>query len=192
MGQTRKRGSKINIDRFPLDNNNKKWSKSKTYKNWVGDLKETRQTRRSPKKDLCSGKNSICTGNLGIPRKHMPQFTLRRAPFSQNPLKKFRKFIKTKYGIKSKETTRMAIDLKPSQSEISKVRVEGLIEDNLVDSMEVPIVVSNNDYVIDGHHRWAVFRLKAPKKPIKAVVIDAPVRDVLGMAVDWGASTQSF
>ncbi len=58
--------------------------------------------------------------------------------------------------------------------------------------MEVPIVVSKNDYIIDGHHRWAAFRLAAPKKPMKTIVIDAPAKDVLGMAVDWGAPTHEF
>ncbi len=122
----------------------------------------------------------------------MPQFTLRRAPFSQKPLRKFRRFVKDKYGVKSTETTRRAVDLKPSQSEISRPRVEGLLEENVLETMEVPIVVSKNDYVIDGHHRWAAFRMAAPKKPIKAIVIDAPAKDVLGMAVDWGAPTHEF
>jgi hypothetical protein len=122
----------------------------------------------------------------------MPQFTLRRAPFSQNPIKKFRKHIKEKYGINSYKSTRKAIDLKPSQGEISKVRVDGLIDDNIIEKMEVPLVISKNDYIADGHHRWAAFRVKAPQKPIEVIVIDAPIKDVLGLAIEWGATSQKF
>ena len=46
--------------------------------------------------------------------------------------------------------------------------------------------------LVDGHHRWAAYRMKAPKKPMEVVVIDAPIRDVLGMAIDWGAGHSAF
>lgn len=179
-------------DFFPIENNTKKWTHNKTYKKWVRALRKTKKIKRQASKDLCAGKDSICKSNIGIQRKYMPQFTTRRAPFSQSPLRRFRSFIKKKYGIESKNTTRKAIDLKPSQAEISRVRVEGLIEDGVINKMEVPIVVSKNDYVIDGHHRWAAFRKAAPKKPINAVVIDAPVKDILGMAIEWGAPSDAF
>jgi len=177
---------------FQIENKEKEWTSDKGYKQWVRKIRTVKKIRRSPKEDLCAGKNSICKDDLGIPRKYMPQFTLRRAPFSQNPIKKFRSYIKTKYGINSYKSTRKAIDLKPSQGEISKVRVDGLLNDNVIDSMEVPLVISKNDYIADGHHRWAAFRLKAPKKPIDVVVIDAPIKDVLGLAIEWGATSQKF
>ena len=183
---------KANIQRFPVENREKEWTHSPKYKKWIGSLRTARQTRRSAEKDLCAGKKGICKNDLGIPRKYMPQFTLRRAPFTQSPIKKFRKYIKDTYKVKSYNSTRKAGELKPAQSEISKARVDDLIEDNIIDSMEVPLVVSSNNYIADGHHRWAAFRVKAPEKPMKVVVIDAPIKDVLGMAVDWGATTQDF
>jgi hypothetical protein len=185
-------GRKTRKQSFPIEQKDKIWTQGKTYKNWAHTLKKVRANTHTAKEDLCVGKDSICRGNLGIPRKYMPQFTLRRAPFSQGPIKKFRKHIKDIYGVNSYNTTRKASELKPSQREISKVRVNALIEDNVVDTMEVPLVISKNDYVVDGHHRWAAFRLKAPEKPMKVVVIDAPVKNVLGMAVNWGASTEHF
>lgn len=177
---------------FPIENRTKEWTHGKNYKRWVGKLKTMKRRIHSAKKDLCTGKHTICKGNLGIQRRYMPQFTLRRSPFSQNPIRKFRRYIKDTHGVKSYESTRRAVDLKPSQGEISRVRVEGLLEDDVISSMEVPLVISKDDFIVDGHHRWAAFRLKAPKKPMKVIVIDAPVRDVLGMAVNWGASTQEF
>jgi hypothetical protein len=177
---------------FPMDNYRREWTQGEAYKKWVRALKQTKRVRRSVKKDLCAGTRGICRGNLGIRREYMPQFTLRRAPFSKRPIQKFRQYIKTKYGIRSYPSTRRAADLKPTQSEISRARVEDLIEDKVVDTMEVPLVVSSNGYVVDGHHRWAAFRMEAPKRPMKVIVVDAPVKDVLGMAVDWGAPSHQF
>jgi ParB-like chromosome segregation protein Spo0J len=85
-----------------------------------------------------------------------------------------------------------AKNLNPSQNEISRHRVEGLIEDDIIDKQEVPLLVSKNDYIVDGHHRWAAFRVKAPNKAMETIVVDAPIKDVLGIAIDWGAEHQAF
>jgi hypothetical protein len=183
---------RVKYELFPKRDCTKRWTTHKAYQRWVRKLKTSKRPRRSATKDLCSSKSNICKGTLGIQRRHMPQFTKRNAPFSKKPLKNFQSFIKKKYDVKSRIVTRKAKDLKPSQGEISRARVNDLIDDNVLKNVEVPIVVSQNGYVIDGHHRWAAFRTKAPKKKLKAVVVDAPVQDVLGMAIDWGAGTEKF
>jgi ParB-like chromosome segregation protein Spo0J len=70
--------------------------------------------------------------------------------------------------------------------------VDSLLNDNIINTIEVPLVISNDNYIADGHHRWAAFRLEAPQKPIDVIVIDAPIKDVIGLAISWGATTQSF
>ena len=177
---------------FPVNHKEKGWTNSKTYKDWLRKLRATKKVRRSTEVDLCSVKQGICTEDLGIPRKFMPQFTLRRKPFSHKLINDFRRHIKAKYGIKSFRAKRVAKQLNPSQNEISRPRVDALIEDNVIERTEVPLIVSKNDYIVDGHHRWAAYRMKAPKKPMEVVVIDAPIRDVLGMAIDWGAGHSAF
>jgi len=94
--------------------------------------------------------------------------------------------------VDSHTAKRVASELNPAQGEINREKVQELIDDGVTDSMRVPLVVSKNNYIVDGHHRWAAFRMDAPKKPMKVVVIEAPIKDVLGMAVDWGAETQNF
>jgi hypothetical protein len=177
---------------FPIDNKEKVWTKSKPYKQWLRKLRATKKVRRSTEEDLCSVKQGICAEDLGIPRKFMPQFTLRNKPFSHKLINEFRRHVKKEYGVKSFKAKRIAKELNPSQNEISRPRVEGLIEDNVIEKTEVPLIVSKNDYIVDGHHRWAAYRMKAPKKPMEVVVIDAPIRDVLGMAIGWGAGHSAF
>ena len=183
---TKARTAKAKTKQFPLEHKEKEWTSNRTYKNWVGKLKRAKTIRRSAKKDLCAGKKGICKNDLGISRKHMPQFTARR------PINQFRRHIKTEYGINSRASKRTADELKPSQGEINREKVDELIDDDLINNMRVPLVISKDNYIADGHHRWAAFRMAAPRKPMKVVIIDAPIKDVLGMAVDWGAETQQF
>ena len=170
---------------FPVDHKTKAWTKKKAYKKWVRKL-ERKTTKRTAKEDLCVGKKSICKQNIGIPRKYMPQFN------SPAEIRQFTQFVKKAYGIRSHKTRKAAKELKSSQREINKKRVQGLIDDNIINKVRVPILISGNNYVIDGHHRWAAYKLKAPEKKMPAVVIDAPIKDVLGIAVAWGAKHQEF
>jgi hypothetical protein len=39
---------------------------------------------------------------------------------------------------------------------------------------------------------FEAFRLKKPEKPIPAIQIEAPVKDILGIAVAWGAKHHEF
>ena len=172
-------------DTFTVENPRKKWTGTKKYKKWIGKL--TRKQKPNKKEeDLCVGKGSICRGDLGIPRKLMPQFN------SPAEIKAFSKFVKKAYRIRSFKAKRKASDLKPSQGEINRKRIKGLIDDGVLDKVNIPLVVSGDDFVVDGHHRWAAYRLKKPEAKLPVVVIDAPVKDILGIAVAWGAKHQEF
>lgn len=186
--QTRKRTKLVrttNGDTFSIENPRKRWTGTEKYKKWVGKL--TRKHKENKKEeDLCVGKGSICKGDLGIPRKLMPQFN------SPEEVQRFAKFVKKAYGIRSNKTRRTARDLKPSQGEINRKRIKGLIADGVLEKLNVPLVVSGDNFVVDGHHRWAAFRLKKPDAKMPVMVVDAPIKDVLGIAVAWGAKHQEF
>jgi hypothetical protein len=171
--------------KFSINSTRKNWTANKKYKKWVTKL--TRKQRPNKKsEDLCVGSGSICKGDLGIPRKYMPQFD------SPAEIKRFTRFVKRVYKIKSFKSTRRAKQLKPSQGEINKKRIEGLIDDGVLDKVNIPLVVSGDNYVVDGHHRWAAYRLKKPNASLPVMVVDAPIKDVLGIAVAWGAKHQEF
>lgn len=66
-------------------------------------------------------------------------------------------------------------DLTPTQSNFNEEKVEKMISGSFWD--EKPIVISNDDYVIDGHHRWlAAVKLK---KNIKACTVDLSAEELL-------------
>jgi hypothetical protein len=193
MGQTKKAPKKKSVEikggqKFHIEDASKNWTLTSRYKKWVGKLtRKSTEKRHTKAEDLCVGKDNICEGDLGIPRKYMPQF------IGKDDVRKFRNFIKRVYGIQSRTTRRKAKDLTPTQKEISRSRIEDLIEnENILDKVLVPLVISNDNYVVDGHHRWAAYRLKKPNKSLPVVEIDVPIKDVLGISIAWGAKHQDF
>jgi len=172
---------------FPKEHPEKPWTGRKRYQKWIKKLtRKHKSTRHTAEEDLCVGKKSICKDDLGIPRKYMPQFE------EASDIQRFTRFIKKAYHIKSRRMTRKAKDLTPSQEEISRKRIDSLIKEDILNNMRVPLVISQDNYIVDGHHRWAAFRLKKPEKPLPVILIGAPIKDVLGIAVAWGAKHHEF
>jgi hypothetical protein len=87
---------------------------------------------------------------LGIKRADMPQVASEDYP-------EYVKHLKAN-GISLKEGEMNPDDLKPIQKEFAKPKVENSI-DKMIESLKSggklkPIIVSSDNYVIDGHHRW--------------------------------------
>ena len=55
-----------------------------------------------------------------------------------------------------------------------------------------PIVVSKDNYVVDGHHRWAAQKVLNPKKKIKVLKMNAPIHDALGIAIATETKRDAF
>ena len=170
----------------------KPWVKEPNYRRWLGKLRRhTLKVRREGEEEhpqnLCVDSN-ICKGDLGIPRRLMPQFT------SPRDITSFTRFAEKKYGIGSHRTTRRAARLRPSQEEINRERVEDVKEDIVEKKLDpnVPLIVSKDGYVIDGHHRWAAYKSHHPMKKLPVLLVEAPARDVLSVAATWGAKHHQF
>jgi hypothetical protein len=185
------RTRKARREAFPEeDTAAKPWTADPNYKRWLRRLTRFRKTAKADttKENLCVSRPSMCEDDLGIPRKLMPQFS------SAADIRSFREFLRSKYGIKSKRTTRSAGQLRPSQEEIRRDRTDSVREEIRMNQLDpkVPIVVSADNYVIDGHHRWAAFHLHSPKKQLPVLQIQASGKDVLGAAAAWGAENQQY
>jgi len=155
---------------------------------------------KAPNFNLCQvsipGTNLYCDGNKGIPREDMPQF--KGTPESGSPADKlpkdkngeadteeFFKQMLEKEGIKVSNPVAVPPDrLKATQSELVGVKVAGMekaLEENPKHpSITAPIYVSNDGYVLDGHHRWAAivaYNAAHPNEqiPMNVRVIDEPI-----------------
>lgn len=156
----------------------------------------------APNYNLCEitipGTNIYCEGNKGIERAKMPQF--KGTPVPGSPAAKlpkdskgevdtepiFRKQLKEE-GIAITPKEIYSDNLKATQSELVGAKVAGMtkaLEANPNNpGITAPIFVSNDNYVIDGHHRWAAVTSYAIKnglpKKMKVEVIDLPIEEAI-------------
>jgi len=157
---------------------------------------------KAPNFNLCQvsipGTNLYCDGNKGIERGDMPQFKGTPQPGSpadklpkdesgEADTEEFFKQMLNKQGIKVSEPTTFPPDrLKATQSELVGVKVAGMskvLDDPnhpAYGKITAPIYVSNDGYVLDGHHRWAAVvahNAANPKNqiPMNVRVIDEPI-----------------
>jgi hypothetical protein len=152
------------------------------------------------------GTNLYCNGNLGIDRNDMPQFKGKARPGSpadklpknengEVDTEEFFKQMLDKKGIKVSEPQAVPPDrLKATQMNLVGDKVAGMeqgLEANPQDpNLTAPIYVSNDGYVLDGHHRWAAivgYNAKHPDKPIpmNVRVIDQPIKPLVKMSNDF-------
>ena len=161
---------------------------------------------KAPNFNLCQvtvpGTNLYCDGNIGIPRDEMPQFKGTPEPGSQADklpkdkngeadTEEFFKQMLEKDGIKVSEPTSVPPDrLKATQRELVGVKVAGMskvLADKNHPSYEkitAPIYVSNDGYVLDGHHRWAAVVAHNASNPNNQIpmnvrVIDEPIEPLV-------------
>lgn len=107
-------------------------------------------------------------GSMGIPRREMPQIRSGdRGAMVQ--------FLRAR-GIESKAEEVTAGSLKPSQAEYSPAKVQ-MAKDFKGGNRS--ILVSEDDYVIDGHHQWQA--AAEDKQPVKVTRLMAPATRVLMM-----------
>lgn len=102
---------------------------------------------------------------LGIPRSEMPQV-------KGDNVTEFLKWSGYKYRLQSGVHPRV---FKATQRDFNMEKVSGMMGNpNISDK---PIMVSEDGYVVDGHHRWLA-ALNAGKK-ISVYRISAPIKEIL-------------
>lgn len=116
------------------------------------------------------------SGSLGIPRDQMPQIAAEVRGALVN-------FLNAR-GIKSEQVDIPATLLKPTQAEFSPAKVQKAIDHTGGDRS---ILVSNDGYVLDGHHQWMAKREQ--DQPIKAQVLDASIRDLLNVVPEFPSAS---
>jgi len=102
--------------------------------------------------DLCK-KTKLCKGNMGIPRVKMPQF-------DEKVTKTFLSYLK-KNGVKVKKINIDVRKLKPMQNQLNGDAINNMkkkYKQGMFNINKQTILVSKNNYIIDGHHRWGTLR----------------------------------
>ena len=119
---------------------------------------------------------------LGYARTEMPQISSKVRP-------QFLEDIKEKFGITSKNEQVDPTTLQPAQKEISAVvagqkfgRYGGALPDDR------PILVSNDNYVVDGNHRWVqavAGALIDPNLTLPVIRLSCDIQQAIKVGNDW-------
>ncbi len=172
-----------------------------------------KQGKKAPNYDLCkvsvAGTNLFCGSKFltkqhpeGIPRLHMPQLGGEPVPgtmAAQLPKNKkgrvdagpeFIDYVQRR-GIKFSHEQIPAAQLRASQAELIGTKVAEMVTHPKELGGKGPIFVSRDNYVIDGHHRWAAHvgidakDGKLGDRLMRVVKIDAPMSELYHMANKW-------
>lgn len=109
---------------------------------------------------------------LNIARNLMPQIQSKDVP-------EFLEELKHK-GIKVKETKVRVDQLKTVQGEFNHHKVHALMTQSV--SKAKPIIISQDNYVVDGNHRWLAELNKNKLSKIDAVIINLNIMDLIQQA----------
>ena len=125
---------------------------------------------KAPNYDLCKvtvrGSNLFCAENRGVPRVEMPQFKGMARPGSKadklpkdkngevDAVEIFKRHL-ISLGHTVTPGTEKAEYLRASQTQLVGAKVAGMMNSKVYDPSKAPILVSEDNYVLDGHHNWA-------------------------------------
>lgn len=169
----------------------------------------------APEYDLCQvsipGSSMFCAKSLrtkeypeGVPRIEMPQLggkpepgseadKLPRNPWDPTEVDGASAFITylQGIGIKTEKDEMPAANLRASQREIKGQSVAKMMSDKSFDPGRNPVFISSDDYVVDGHHRWAAVVGRDAEdgvlgdKKMNVIRVNAPISEVLHLANAW-------
>lgn len=148
--------------------------------------------------NMCVDK-SLCQGNLGIPRRDMPQLEdrypvrelLRRDPWKASKIlasggdlwanKPVRSLFLSHVGSPLDPVIVSPSSFKATQSELDSDKVLSMVDNyksgSFPDLTTHPILVSSDGFVGDGHHRWAACLLLG--ESMNALISGLPIMETL-------------
>jgi hypothetical protein len=115
--------------------------------------------------------------SLGYPREEMPQIEDTYA---------FLEYLRSMGAVVSKEQVPVK-NLHGSQDvDPEKVKAMAALD---VDTLRAPIISSKDDFILDGHHRWAALYYLGPLNQIETYRVMLSFTDLLKLAREWSGAT---
>lgn len=121
---------------------------------------------------------SVAPRSLGVPRNKMPQIA------GEN-VKEFIAWLRKRQGVAVKLTRRPAAELHPTQKTLNKEKIAGFVKAGLSDELLNPIFVSRDNFILDGHHRWAAVVELDPETAMPYYRIDMNIEQLIPLAHEF-------
>lgn len=119
--------------------------------------------------------------SLDVPRSEMPQI-------KSTDMKDFREWLSHFQQVKTSEELVNVSSIKPTQGEINVEKVDGMLNAKTIEELSTskPVLITKDNFLIDGHHRWFALRVDNEKKnKILAVRADLPIKEFLNLAHEY-------
>ena len=116
----------------------------------------------------------------GFDRDELPQI-------QSADVEKFIAFLRRK-GVKVTAGEAPVADLKPTQSELNKDKIKKFTSGGLTDKLRSPIIISKDNYVLDGHHRWAAVKELDAKGTIRTHRVEVPIKELIQLGHEFPKS----
>jgi hypothetical protein len=141
------------------------------------DLNESKKLYLKLKKELNLKEHYVyAKDSLGIPRYKMPQIR------SENR-KEFFQYL-TSNGYKIKNSNLSLKDLKCSQRELNTFNIEKKITKIKCGELK-PLIVSKDNYILDGHHNFVAASLISPKNKYPCFQISLNIHELIKIACSF-------
>lgn len=112
---------------------------------------------------------------LDIPRHEMPQIDMEHLDTFLNYLKD----VECDY----ERCNKLPEQLYPSQNELDTDKADKIWNDG--NAFESPIIISQDHYVLDGHHRWLAVKRNAPDKKLECIMMGPNALECLDVMHDF-------
>jgi len=122
--------------------------------------------------------HDIMRGGLGIPRTRMPQIRSDLVP-------EFLAYLREN-GVTVRKGRAAVGTLKPTQDKVSMEKAEALATSAPEAKLRLPVIVSSDRHILDGHHRWAALYMKGIDEQIGTYSVSVPIKKLLELARGFG------
>ena len=114
---------------------------------------------------------------MGISRMELPQIKSTDVP-------EFIDWLESK-GVDSLRTSMEVGELTPVQKEINLEKTDSMAAKHEAGEIDLstgkPVMVSSDEYLVDGHHRWYALRELNPNNKLDSVMIDSPILELISL-----------
>jgi len=118
---------------------------------------------------------------LGLPRAELPQI-------KSNDMDNFREWLQEQ-GVESFKSSMEVGELSPIQKEINLEKIASMMEKHQAGEIDLvtgkPVMVTEDEYIIDGHHRWYALRELDETNEMETINIQLPVKKLLEVVKEY-------
>ena len=144
--------------------------------------KKNRGQVAKPRMDMIKEEVINLDYGLGLSRAELPQI-------KSTDMSNFRKWLETEKGVESFESKMEVGELSPIQKEINLEKTDSMKTKHEAGTIDLisgkPVMVSNDEYIIDGHHRWYALRELDEEIEMETINIDLSVQELLSVVQEY-------